>query len=318
MKKVLFTYKFEDGKMEEKISLLENLGYEVYFENEATFQYKSYMREIEALMCYSPFESLDIDDFPSLKWIQLTSMGFEQIPVDKVLERRIIVTNNRGGYSIPMGEWVVLNILELIKNRKKAYENQSNKRWFMDFSVGEIYSKKISFIGTGDIAKESVKRLSGFGTQILGVNTNGRSIEGFDKCFSIDKLDYVLSISDVVVICLPHTKKTEHIFNKERLEKMKKDAYLINVSRGAVVSEEDLVEHLDEGNFKGVALDVFEEEPLSKKSRLWDYHRVVITSHNSWISEMIPERRWNLFYENLKRYINKEELLNVVEIKKGY
>lgn len=318
MKSVLFTYKFEDGKMDERISLLEEIGYRVYFEDEATFEYKSYMKDVEALMCYSPFKKLNIDDFENLKWIQLTSMGFEQVPMDKVSSRNIIVTNNRGGYSIPMGEWVVLNILELVKNRKKAYENQTNKRWFMDFSVGEIYGKTISFIGTGDIAKEACKRLKGFGVNILGVNTNGRYVNGFNRCYSLEKLDYVLGISDVVVICLPHTEKTEHIFNKKRLEKMKKDAYLINVSRGAVINEVDLIKHLDEGNFKGVALDVFEKEPLSKKSKFWNYDNVVITSHNSWISEIIVERRWNLFYENLQRYIKSEKLLNIVEIEKGY
>lgn len=318
MKNVLFTYNFEDGEINERISLLEKIGYKVYFEDENTFEYRDYMKDIEALMCYSPFEKLNIDDFHSLKWIQLTSMGFEQLPMEKIASRNITVTNNRGGYSIPMGEWVVLNILELIKNRKRCYENQVNKRWYMDFSVGEIYNKTISFIGTGDIAKEGCKRLKGFGVNTLGVNTNGRDIEGFDKCYSMKDLDYVLGISDVVVICLPHTEKTEHIFNKKRLDMMKKDACLINMSRGAVINEEDLIKHLDEGNLHGAALDVFEEEPLSKKSKLWNYDNVVITSHNSWISDKIVERRWNLFYENLQRYINDEKLLNIVEIEKGY
>lgn len=318
MKNVLFTYKFEDGIYDERVSLLDKLGYKVYYEDEDKFQYKDYMKNIDALMCYKPFDKLNIDDFPNLKWIQLTSMGFEQLPIEKVLQRKIIVTNNKGGYSIPMGEWAVLNILELIKNRKSAYKSQEDKRWFMDFSVGEIYGKKIAFIGTGDIAKEASKRLKGFGVEVLGVNTNGRDVEFFDKCYSINDLDYVLEVSDVVVICLPHTKETDHIFNKERLEKMKKDACLINMSRGSVINENDLILHLDEGNFKGVALDVFEKEPLSKTSKLWGYDRVVITSHNSWISEKIVERRWNLFYENLKRYANREKLLNVVQIERGY
>ena len=318
MKNVLFTYPFEDGKMEERKTILEELGYKVYYEDESTFEYKSYMKDIDALMCHSVFKKASINDFPSLKWIQLTSMGFEQVPKEEVLKRNITVTNNKGGYSVPMGEWVVLNTLELIKNRKSAYQNQMNKRWYMDFSVKEVYRKKIAFIGTGDIAKESVKRLSGFGVDILGVNTDGRNINGFDRCFSIDNIDDVLKESDIVVICLPNTDKTKHLFNKERLCKMKKDAYLINVSRGAIINEDDLVSHLDDGNLKGIALDVFEKEPLSKKSRLWDIDRVVITSHNSWISEMIGERRWNLFYENLKRYMNGEELLNIVKIDRGY
>lgn len=318
MKSVLFTYSFEDGKLEERIKMVENLGYKVYVENESNFEYKPYMKNIDALMCYKPFEKLDIEKFENLKWIQLTSMGFEQVPIEKVLKNNIIVTNNKGGYSIPMGEWVVLNILELIKNRKKSYKNQENKRWFMDFSVGEVYGKTVSFIGTGDIAKESCKRLKGFGVNILGVNTTGKSVEYIDKCYPIEELDYVLGISDFVIVCLPHTEKTHYIFSKDKFSKMKKDSYFINVSRGAVVNEKDLIDYIEKGSFKGVALDVFEKEPLSKSSKLWKMENVIITCHNSWISEKIAERRWNLFYENLKRYIEGEDLLNVVNIKKGY
>lgn len=318
MTNILFTYKFEYTGSNEKTLLLEKQGFNIYYEDEKTFQYKPYMKDIEGLVCLTPFHKLNLDDFPSLKWIQLTSMGFEHVPEDQIVQNKIIVTNNRGGYSIPMGEWVVLNILELIKNRKQAYKNQVNKKWSVDFSIGEIYNKKVAFIGTGDIAQASAERLKGFGVEIFGVNTNGRSIEGFDQCFPLSELNQILAISDVVVICLPHTSETEHLFNKARLEKMKPDACLINVSRGPVVKEQDLIHHLDQGNLRGVALDVFEKEPLPKYSKLWDFDRVVITSHNSWMSEMREQRRWNVIYENLMRFQKGQELLNVVEIKKGY
>lgn len=318
MKKILFTYKLEEEDTNERALLLQKQGFKLYHENEKNFQYKPYMKDIEGLVCHNPFDKLNLDDFPSLKWIQLTSMGFEQVPVEKVKKANIAVTNNRGGYSIPMGEWVVLNILELIKNRKQAYQNQLDKKWYMDFSVQEIYNKKIAFIGTGDIAKESAKRLQGFGVEILGVNTNGRSVAGFDQCFPLDEMDKVLAQSDMVVICLPHTDQTHYLFNKEKLKKMKSHAYLINVSRGAVINEQDLIRHLEEGKLAGVALDVFETEPLPKDNKLWEIDRVLITSHNSWVSEAIDQRRWELIYSNLKRFKNNQELLNVVEISRGY
>lgn len=318
MKSILFTYGFEDGKLKERMKMLEDLGYKVYHEDEDSFKYQDYMKEVDVLVTFKLFDKVSLDKFPKLKWIQLTSMGFEQLPKEEILERGITVTNNKNGYSIPMGEWAVLNILELVKNRKQAYKNQLEKSWHVDLSVGEIYQKTVSFIGTGDISRESVKRLQGFDVNILGVNTNGRAIDGFDECFSIDELDTVLSKSDVVVITLPNTEKTYHLFDKSRLEKMKKDAYLLNMSRGAIIKEEDLIKHLEEGNLSGAALDVFEEEPLPKTSKLWDIDRVVITSHNSWISDKIGPRRWDMFYKNFKRFINDEEFLNVVKIKRGY
>lgn len=320
MKSVLFTYRIgkDDQEEQARIALLEDLGYQVYFEKESTFTYQPYMKDVEVLITYQVFEKINLQDFPALKWIQLTSMGFEQVPEQAVTSRGILVTNNRGGYSIPMGEWVVLNILELAKNRKAAYHNQVGKQWYMDFSVTEIYKRTIAFIGTGDIAKESVKRLQGFGVEILGVNTNGRALPGFDKCFPVDQLDQVLKQSDVVVICLPHTKQTDHLFDKTMLGHMKKDASLINVSRGAIINEDDLIRHLEEGNLKGVALDVFETEPLPQESKLWDFDRVVITSHNSWISQEIEQRRWDLILTNLKRHQKGEDLLNLVQMSKGY
>ena len=318
MKSVLFTYGFADGKLKERMKMLEDLGYKVYYEDEDNFEYKDYMSEIEVLVTFSVFDKIDLDKFPKLKWIQLTSMGFEQIPKEEVLERGITVTNNKNGYSIPMGEWAVLNILELMKNRKSAYISQTKKVWHTDFTLEEAYKKTVAFIGTGDIAREAVKRLQGFDMTILGVNTDGRSIEGFDECFKTEDIDDVLGKADVVINILPNTEQTHHLIDKGRLEKMSKDSYLINMSRGAVINQEDLVAHLQEGNFKGVALDVFEEEPLPKSSKLWDMERVVITSHNSWISEMIGPRRWDMVYENFKKYLEDEELLNVVKIKRGY
>lgn len=318
MKNVLFTYGFADGKLDERMKKLEDLGYKVYFEDENNFEYKDYMSEIEILVTFRVFDKVSLDKFPKLEWIQLTSMGFEQVPKEEVLNRDIIVSNNKNGYSIPMGEWAVLNILELMKNRKNAYINQSNKRWHTDFTLEEAYEKTVVFLGTGDIAREAVKRLQGFDMTILGVNTDGRSIKGFDQCFKTSEIDDVLSRADVVINILPNTEKTHHLIDKGRLEKMDKNSYLINMSRGAVINQKDLVAHLEEGNFKGVALDVFEEEPLPKSSKLWDINRVVITSHNSWISEMIGPRRWNMVYKNFKSYLKDEELINVVKIKRGY
>lgn len=318
MKTVLFTYGFEDGKLNERMQCVRDLGYDVYYEDEANFIYKDYMNDVEVLVTFRVFDSVSLDKFPKLKWIQLTSMGFEQVPKREVEDREIIVTNNKNGYSIPMGEWAVLNILELMKNRKLAYLNQENKTWHVDHSIEELYKKKVAFIGTGDTAHESVKRLKGFDATIIGVNTDGRAIEGFDETYSVDDIDSVLKEADVVIITLPHTEKTHHLFDRERLSKMKKNAYLINMSRGAIIKEEDLISHLEDGNLNGAALDVFETEPLPKTSRLWEIDRVVITSHNSWISEEIGMRRWNMTYENFKRYINDKDLLNVVKIKRGY
>ena len=104
--------------------------------------------------------------------------------------------------------------------------------------------------------------------------------------------------------------------NKEKFDVMKENSSFINVGRGKVVDEEDLLKYASK--FRGIALDVFDKEPLDKYSELWDLENLIITPHNSWVSEQNHLRSFNLFYNNLKKYISNKSPENIVEIKKGY
>lgn len=312
--KALFTYNY--GK--EKMDKIRELGYELIYISEKKILNTSDIEDVDILVCYNPFTSLDISKLRKLKWIQLSSIGIDQAPKQFIKENNIILTNNKGGYSIPMGEWVVLKILELIKNSKNFYKKQQEKKWSIDTSVLELYGKTIGFIGTGSIAKESAKRLQGFEANIIGLNTKGRGVEYFDKCYGINEIEHMVSLCDVIVISIPYTEKTHHLINKDLFEQMKDKVYLINVARGSIIDENHLMQYLRSGKIKGAALDVFQKEPLSENSPLWDFDNVIITPHNSWVSEMRNERRFNLIYENMKRYIRGEKLLNVVDLDKGY
>lgn len=312
--KALFTYNYGD----EKMNLIRSLGYEVILKDEKNIEYSDDIEDVEVFVCYNPFSTLDITKMKNLKWIQLSSIGVDQVPAEIILKNNIILTNNRGGYSIPMGEWIVLKTLEIYKKSVDLYNQQRAKKWKMNTKLLELYGKNISFIGTGSIAVESAKRFQGFEANIIGINTKGTETSYFNKCYSIDELDKVLAISDVVILTIPYTEDTHHLINRDRLNNMKKDAVLINVSRGSIINEKDLIDHLKQGNLLGAALDVFEEEPLPAENPLWDMENVIITPHNSWMSEMRDERRFKTIFENMERYIRKEELINVVNLKRGY
>jgi phosphoglycerate dehydrogenase-like enzyme len=312
--KVLFTYDY--GK--ENMNKLRQLGYEVTVANEKDLIYSYDIKDTEVLVCYNPFDTLDISLMNSLKWIQVSSIGIDQLPVKIAKDKKITVTNNRGGYSIPMGEWVVMKTLELLKNSVGMYKNQAKKLWKMDTGILELYGKTVGFVGTGSIAIESAKRLQGFGVKIFGLNTAGTKVEYFDRCFSVSEIDSMLSGCDVVVLTIPSTAETHHLISKDRFNCFKEGAYLINVARGNIIDENALIENLSSGRIAGAALDVFEEEPLKSDNLLWTLDNVIITPHNSWISEMRNIRRWNLIHENLRRYISGEELVNVVNLNKGY
>lgn len=312
--KVLFTY----NQPQENIEKIKELGYEVIVKNEKYLELTKDILDIDAMICYKPFDKIDISKLKNLKWIQLSSVGIDQVPMDKLREQNITLTNNRGGYSIPMGEWIVMKILEMLKNSKEFYEKQKNKNWKLDTSLLELYGKKVGFIGTGTISIEAAKRLQGFEIETLGLNTNGRKVEYFDKTYSKDNIDELLKVSDIVVVAIPYTDKTHHMINKDRFDSMKDGAYLINVARGSIVNEEDLIDALQSNKIRKAALDVVETEPLYKNSKLWDLNNVIITPHNSWISENKGKRRFETIYENLKRFKNNEELKNKVNINRGY
>ena len=312
--KALITFKYTD----EEFKTLEDLGYDIIFEDERDLKFSKEMEDVELLVCFDPFKKLDIDMLPNLKWIQLLSAGINQVPADKILKRNIILTNNRGGYSIPIAEWIVLKTLEMYKNSREFYKKQEEKLWKMDTSLLEIYGKTVGFIGTGSIAQEAAKRFEAFGVDIVGINFSGKKADYFHQCYSTDKLKDVIAQWDVVVIAAPYTEDTHHLVDEEVFKNMKDGAYLINIARGSIIDEKALIENLKSGKIKKAALDVFEVEPLPEDSPLWEMDNVIISPHNSWASEMYAKRRYEIAYENMKRYIKGEKLVNIVDLEKGY
>jgi len=312
--KVLSTLKFT----EEEFQSFKDLGYDVIYRSEDDVTFSKEIEDIDILVCFNPFNRLQVNMFPNLKWIQLLSAGVNQVPTEEVLKRNILVTNNRGGYSIPIAEWIVLKTLEMFKNSKEFFEKQKNKVWKVNTHLLELYGKTVGFIGTGSIAKEAAKRFEGFGVNIIGINTSGKKVEHFHKCYSIDKINDVVKDCHIIVIAVPYTEKTHHLINKQVFESMNDGTYIINIARGSIIDEEALIENLKSGKIKKAALDVFEKEPLPEDSPLWEMDNVYITPHNSWVSEMVYKRRYNITYENLKRYKNNEELLNIIDLRRGY
>lgn len=310
--KLLVTNKYNDNEIKQ----ITDLGYDVIYMKESKAIVNETTKDIEVLVGYNPFKSLDISKLENLKYIQLSSVGIDQIPKNEVIKNNIQVCNNKGNYSIPMAEYIVMYILNVYKNSKKMYDKQNKREWRLDIDLQELTNKKVGFIGTGTIAQNATFRLAPFGVEIYGVNTNGRTVEGFSKCFSILEIDNMLEICDVIVITVPSTKETIGMIDKHKINKMKKGSVLINVGRGNIINEKDLIDNIN--RFKGICLDVFNKEPLDKESPLWTFDNVTITPHNSWISDKNRDRTFKTIYENLKKYINNESVENIVDVEKGY
>lgn len=312
--KLLCTHNFGRDNMDN----IQQLGYDVEVVREDNLCYKNQFKDTEVLLCYDPFKTLDISKMSKLKWIQLFSVGIDQVPRDEIRKENITLTNNKGGYSIPMGEWIVLKILEMLKHSQKFYENQKYKIWEIDMKILELCGKTVGFIGTGSIAKEAAKRLRTFGVKILGLNTTGRDVEYFDKCFALEDVKDMLNISDIVVVSIPYTNKTHHLISADLFKSMKSGVYIVNIARGSILDEKALLENIKSGKIAGAALDVMENEPLDESSPFWKFENVIITPHNSWVSDQVDVRKFNMIYNNLKRYMSGDKLVNIVDINKGY
>ena len=136
--KVLFTKDY--GK--EKFDKIRELGYEIMYYNENIVTNNEDVDSADILVTYNPFRTLDINKMENLKYIQTTSIGIDQIPVDKILNRDIVIANNKGGYSIPIGEWIVMSILEIYKN-SKIIENFSKNGIFLYSVCNKLYKKNL-------------------------------------------------------------------------------------------------------------------------------------------------------------------------------
>lgn len=306
-----YAYRFND----EQLHKIKSLGYEVSLCKNEFEPLDEELLDPEVVVCNGLFLHNDISKFSNLKMIQIISAGLDRVPLNEMRERGIILANARGVYSIPIAEWVILKILEIYKNTRFFEQTQKNSEWIKNRKLLELNNKTIGIIGTGSVGIEVAKRAKAFGCIVLGLNTSGSNKEYFDECMSVSKLNSFLNQCNVIILTLPLTNKTKNMINIHTLGFMKNDAVLINVSRGGIINEADLLEHLNNGKLKGAALDVLEEEPLPIHSPMWKHPRVLITPHNSFVSDNVSGRVFKLIYENLKAYIENKPLRNEIEIR---
>ncbi len=312
--KILITIPY--GK--ENMRRVESLGYEVTFIEESVIGKEPIPCNFEILICWDPFKKIDIKNFDRLKWIQLVSKGINQVPKTVIDNNNIIVTNNGDATAVPISEWIVAMLLFIYKNSSDIHERKNKRQWFADKGVLEVSGSVIGFLGTGNIAKNAAIRLKPFGTEIIGVNRTGRTVENFDECYAINCLEDFIRKCDVVISTLPETADTRHLLNGKVFSLMKKDTTIINVSRGAVIDEAALIRYLEKDIFRGVALDVFDKEPLPASSPLWGFENVIVTPHNSYLSDKYRDRVFNEIFNNLKRYKEHIQLKNIIDFDKGY
>lgn len=284
----------------EQLNQIESMGHSIVFMQNEKDELPCPYEDVEGVVCNGLFLSHPIEKFVNLKYIQLTSAGFDRVPMDYVQKKKIAIYNARGVYSIPMAEFAISGVLQLYKQSRFFYENQKKSAWEKHRGVLELYGKTVCIVGCGNVGTECAKRFQAFGCKVLGVDLYPIEDNNYEKIDFLADFDEVLSQADVVVLTLPLTEETRYMMNDGRFAKMKDGSVLVNIARGAIVEEKALLKALN-GKLLGAVLDVFEEEPLFEGNPLWKKENVIITPHNSFVGEGNAERLTRVIINNLMR-----------------
>ena len=257
---------------------------------------------------------------PKLRWIHSVSVGVESILTPVVFLRGIAISNARGVFDQPIGEYVMTMILSTCRRLPALLELQRERTW-QPIQAVELAETTIGLVGLGGIGREVARLAAPFGPRMVAVRRqqgSGEAPAGVQVLGGLEALPELLSTSDFVVLALPLTAATESVINDEVLAKAKPGSWLINVARGALVDERALVRALRDGPLGGAILDAFREEPLAENSPLYRFPNCIVTPHTSWSSKAVLDRTLDVFCDNLRRYRAGEPLNYLVDAAAGY
>ncbi|MFD2830773.1 D-2-hydroxyacid dehydrogenase [Corticicoccus populi] len=255
-----------------------------------------------------------------LKWVQTFSAGVDSLDLKQISEKKITLTSASGVHRYPISETIFAFMLGFTREFHTYQKAQQKKEWSRTRPGGEIHEKTIAILGVGEIGRETAKIAKAFNMTVLGVRNSGKAVDNVDEMYTPDQLTEILRRSDFVISALPLTKETHHLIGKAQFAEMKDSAFIVNIGRGPVVDEAALIEALKNKQIAGAGLDVFESEPLSEESALWDMDNVIITPHTAGSTDHYNGRVVrDIFIPNLKEYLRgAQPSINRYNHERGY
>jgi phosphoglycerate dehydrogenase-like enzyme len=260
-----------------------------------------------------------------LRWIHSPAAGVGNMLFPRMLASPIEITNSRGNSSGTIAEHVIAVTLALLRLLPLAWRRQAERTWAQDefdagASIRTLREARVLVVGLGSIGGEVARLAAAFGAHVIGIRRRPgpHPPAGVTAVVTPDRLHDELPLADVVVLAAPQTSATLHLVGARELAMMKADAVLVNVGRGKLIDEAALAVALETGRLRGVALDVFEHEPLSPDSPLWSRDEVLITPHVSGFHADYWHDVVDIFADNLRRFAAGAPLANSVDKEAGY
>ncbi|KAL6425461.1 hypothetical protein ACFW04_009561 [Cataglyphis niger] len=260
----------------------------------------------------------------SVKWIQSTWAGLEKfIPFVQNTQKNYILTRFSGElFGLAMSEYVIAQIVNFERDQRQQYENQRLAVWKENGKLKNhrlIRDLTIGILGLGTIGKIVAEKLKLFGATIWGMTRSipKKKLSYVDEYKTVDGLQDILKNCDYIINILPSTRNTDGLLNGTVLQHCKaKNSVFINIGRGSIIREADLINALEQKWISAAILDVFEKEPLPKESKLWNFSQVTISPHISGVT--VAHDVAEQFAANYARYMQGESMLNIFDFNKGY
>ena len=210
---------------------------------------------------------------PKLRWMCTSNAGVEGYLQPGVFaSENVMLTNSSGAYGVTIAEHIVMVTLEMMRREAEYRSIVAAHDFRRDLAIRSIYGARVTLLGTGDIGRKAAARLRGFlPANVTGVSRSGRPVPELDQVVPVPELDQVVPVTeldsvlpqtDLLIMSLPGTPETVHILNEERIRRLPREAYLVNVGRGSAIDQGALERCMREGHLAGAALDVFELEPI--------------------------------------------------------
>lgn len=248
----------------------------------------------------------------TVRWVHTASAGVDRVAFPALLDSPVTLTNSRGVFDVPMAEYVLGAVLAFAKDLPRTLELQRGRTW-RHRETEPVAGRCAVVVGSGPIGHAISATLRAVGLRVELVGRTAR-----DGVHAFDALDGLLPRADFLVLAAPLTDQTRGVLHKGTIELMRDTARVVNVGRGPLIVQDDLVEALRAGRLAGAALDVFDAEPLPADSELWTMDGVIVSPHMSGDVVGWREALVDLFADNLARFRDGRELRNVVDKARGY
>ncbi|HEY4201420.1 MAG TPA: D-2-hydroxyacid dehydrogenase [Devosiaceae bacterium] len=252
-----------------------------------------------------------------IKWVHSWAAGPNTQLYPEFIANPVVLTCSKGNGAIPLAEHAMMLMMMLNRNAMRWIEGHRNHKWDAFFH-GELNGMTVGIIGAGYSGADLALKAKAFHMRVLGLRRNDKPSPNFDAMFSRDQLHAFLAESDFVVVTAPKTPETENMLGEAEFKAMKKTAYYVCFSRGGVANDEALYKAVNEGLIAGAGLDAHGVEPLPADSPFWTLKNTIVTPHNGATTYQTKTRGYQIFADNLRRYIAGQPLLNIVDKHLGY